>query len=160
MLDSISELVILSIYISSIYIFTMTRHATSSKPQAVKSQMFLELIASKWIICVIYELGHQTKRYHEIYKAISITQKSLSVTLRKMERDGVVSRIIYPVVPPHVEYELTPLGKELLSMLDAMGVWLDVHFEEVSRCQLAYDKSKEKPPFWMQPRDPNAPLGA
>lgn len=137
----------------------MATKITTTKPKVMSSQSFLELIASKWTVAVLYELDGCTKRYHEIHEAMSITQKSLSVTLRKMERDGFVTRNIYPIIPPRVDYELTQLGKELLDAVNVMSEWLEGHHEEIKKYRSVYDSIKDRAPFWMQPKDPNAPMG-
>lgn len=124
-------------------------------------RLFLDLIESKWVLCILYELDNGTKRYNEINKAISgIRQKPLSVALRKMERDGLIERIIYPIIPPKVEYRLTEFGAEITGISTKLGKWIDVHSDTISSAQKLYDNSSDGPPFWMQPRNPNTPLGA
>ncbi len=119
---------------------TETTKAKDFRVEAKKSKLFLNLLVSKWTVSVIYELCHDTKRYSEIHKAIDgVTQKALTDTLRKMERNGLIERIIYPVIPPKVEYKLTALGLELHKMTGAMADWLETHVEELDRAQNAYD---------------------
>lgn len=122
------------------------------KPVAQKSQLFLQLIASKWTICIMYELYDCTRRYHELSEALAVTQKSLTVALRKMERDGLIARIVYPVVPPHVEYRLTPLGEKMLAVVKTLGSWFEAHGEEIDISRAAYDANKSQKPFWMEPK--------
>ena len=139
----------------------MQEHLASSnhRPPVVKSRVFLDLIASKWIICVLFELCEGTKRYNELNKAIpDITEKPLSTTLRKMERDGLIMRAVYPVVPPRVEYQLTALGDEVVAMMNTINQWAETHFTEIKQSRLHYDEAKSSQPFWMKPKQPNEPI--
>jgi DNA-binding HxlR family transcriptional regulator len=68
-----------------------------------------------------------------------ISQRMLTVTLRGLERDGLVSRVVHPVVPPRVDYDLTPMGHTLLSTVTALVVWADRHMEDVDASRRAYD---------------------
>ena len=88
------------------------------------TQRVLETIADKWSVIVIYALSKQeTRRYSELQRIIGgISQKMLTQTLRKLERDGLVERHVYPVVPPKVEYSLTPLGKTLTELVKYSGL--------------------------------------
>jgi DNA-binding HxlR family transcriptional regulator len=88
------------------------------------SRRVLNLIADRWTALVIYALDHETRRYSELEKMIGgISQKMLTQTLRRLERDGIVARTVYPVVPPHVEYALTPLGATLIAALRLLCQW-------------------------------------
>jgi DNA-binding HxlR family transcriptional regulator len=92
----------------------------------------LDLIANKWTTLVIYALSRGTKRYSELEHEIEgISQKMLTQTLRNLERDGLVSRVVYPVVPPRVDYTLTPLGKTLKEPLSAICAWAKQHHAEL-----------------------------
>lgn len=87
-------------------------------------QTCLEFISDKWKILIIRDLLSGTKRFGELKKSLSpITQKMLTQQLREMENDGLVSRKVYPVVPPKVEYSLTPLGKSLEPVIEKMKQW-------------------------------------
>lgn len=87
-------------------------------------QTCLEFISDKWKILIIRDLLNGTKRFGELKKSLSpITQKMLTQQLREMENDGLVSRKVYPVVPPKVEYSLTPLGKSLEPVIEKMKQW-------------------------------------
>ena len=88
------------------------------------SRRVLNLIADRWTALVIYALDHETRRYSELEQMIGgISQKMLTQTLRRLERDGIVARTVYPVVPPHVEYALTPLGATLIAALRLLCQW-------------------------------------
>lgn len=92
------------------------------------SRQVLDRIADKWTSLVIYALSAGTVRYGELQRRIGgISQKMLTQTLRSLEVDGLVDRKIYPVVPPHVEYSLTPLGRTLIEPLTAVCRWAEKH---------------------------------
>ena len=96
------------------------------------SRKVLERIADKWTSLVIYALAEQTLRYGELQRRIGgVSQKMLTQTLRSLEEDGLVARKIYPVVPPMVEYSLTPLGKTLIEPLTAIRVWAERHLPKL-----------------------------
>lgn len=96
------------------------------------AQEVLDLIADKWTALVIYTLAGRTMRHGEMRKAIGgVSQKMLTQTLRKLERDGLVQRTVFPVVPPHVEYALTPLGMSLLEPLKTLCRWAEDHLGEM-----------------------------
>lgn len=84
----------------------------------------LTLISNKWIILILRELMPGTKRFGELKKSIGhVTQKVLTAQLRQMEENGLVTRTVYPEVPPRVEYTLTETGYSLKPILDAMWNW-------------------------------------
>jgi DNA-binding HxlR family transcriptional regulator len=109
-------------------------------------QRVLETIADKWSVIVIYALSTtETSRYSELQRLIGgVSQKMLTQTLRKLERDGLVERQVYPVVPPKVEYSLTPLGKTLTELLKAICQWAESHFDEVEVARLRYDEKSDR----------------
>ncbi len=81
-------------------------------------------IGGKWKTVVLWYLKNGTKRYHELRRHIpDITEKMLSIQLRKLEQDGIVRRTVFAEVPPRVEYTLTPFGKTLIPVLDALAKW-------------------------------------
>lgn len=84
----------------------------------------LSVIGTKWMVLIIRELLNGTMRFGEIQKALDgISQKVLTTNLRKMEKEGLLNRKVYPEVPPRVEYTLTDLGYSLKPVLDAMKDW-------------------------------------
>ena len=96
------------------------------------SREVLNLIANKWTVMVIYALSKGTARHSELRHSISgISQKMLTQTLRQLEASGLVKRTVYPVVPPKVEYSLTPLGKSLLEPVAVLKQWAENHMEEI-----------------------------
>ena len=84
----------------------------------------LEQISGKWKGLIVYHLMDETLRFSELSRSIgNVTQRSLTKQLRELEADGIVSRKVYPVIPPKVEYSLTEKGKTLKSVIVALGDW-------------------------------------
>jgi DNA-binding HxlR family transcriptional regulator len=109
------------------------------------ARQILDRVGDKWSIAVIYQLGHGTQRFTELRRAIhGISQRMLTATVRTLERDGLVLRTVYPVVPPRVDYTLTPLGQTLLGTVYQLMKWAVEHAEDVNDAQTAYDKKAEE----------------
>ena len=101
-------------------------------PERQKSQKGLELFGNRWMALALYSLSTGTKRYGELRREIpGASQRMLTRTLRNLERDGLVRRKVYPVVPPMVEYSLTSLGGTLIQPLTALCQWSQKHMDEV-----------------------------
>jgi DNA-binding HxlR family transcriptional regulator len=84
----------------------------------------LARVGDKWTILVVGVLGDGAKRFNEIRRGLgSISQRMLTLTLRGLERDGLVTRTVFPTIPPRVVYELTKLGRSLLEPVNAIGLW-------------------------------------
>src|SRR6185437_3579944 len=84
----------------------------------------LSRVGDKWTVLVVSTLGDGPKRFNELRRALgSISQRMLTLTLRALERDGLVTRTIYPTIPPRVDYELTRLGRSLLTPVSGLGLW-------------------------------------
>jgi DNA-binding HxlR family transcriptional regulator len=98
-------------------------------------------IGDKWSVYLIHVLGDAgTLRFNEIQKRVEgISQRMLTVTLRGLERDGLVARTVYPEVPPRVEYALTNLGKTLRQLVRGLVKWSEEHLGEVSEARTKYD---------------------
>jgi DNA-binding HxlR family transcriptional regulator len=97
---------------------------TDCAPEWCPIEITLEVIGGMWKVIIIRELINGTRRYNELHRALKrATHKMLAQQLRELERDGVVNRKVYPVVPPKVEYSLTPLGRRLKPILKAMQSW-------------------------------------
>lgn len=104
------------------------------------TRLVLNRIADKWTVLVVSSLEQGTKRFSTLQREIGgVSQKMLTQTLRGLERDGLVHRTIYPTVPPKVEYTLTPLGRTLVGLVDAIRVWSEQHIEAVMQAQTHYD---------------------
>lgn len=92
------------------------------------SRVLLEVLAEKWTIPVIHSLARGTKRTGELQRELTgVSQKMLTQTLRMLERRGLVAREVFPVVPPRVEYRLTPLGRSLNAPLAVLCSWVEKH---------------------------------
>jgi len=90
---------------------------------------------------VISLLGNGPRRFNEIKRMIGgISQRMLTLTLRGLERDGLVTRTVFPTIPPRVEYELTDLGKSLWKPVEALGEWARQHQPDIAVAQRRYDK--------------------
>ena len=98
------------------------------------SREVLDLIADKWTVLIIHSIAIETLRHNEIARALGdISQKVLTQGLRKLERNGIITRTIYPVVPPRVEYALTKKGRALAAAIDAMAAWAERWVEPGAR---------------------------
>lgn len=103
-------------------------------------RQILDRVADKWSLLAIALLDRRSMRFTELRKEIDgISQRMLTVTLRHLERDGLVSRTIHPVIPPRVEYALTPLGISLHDTIQALLVWTEDHQNEIADARIAYD---------------------
>ena len=93
----------------------------------------LDHIGSKWAILIIYALSQGTRRYSQLQQRIEgVSPKMLIQNLRKLEACGLVKRVVHPVVPPQVDYSLTPLGETLLDPLAVLYEWAEKHVHELT----------------------------
>jgi DNA-binding HxlR family transcriptional regulator len=132
----------------------VTYHEESVKPyqdelgdscKSCTAREALNLIADKWTVLVIDALANGNKRYSEIYRSVScITHKMLAQTLRRLERDGIVEREVYAVVPPKTEYTLTALGETLIAPIHAFFQWGEQHMDTVEQSRINYDAAQER----------------
>jgi DNA-binding HxlR family transcriptional regulator len=96
------------------------------------SRDLLARIANKWTALIIHCLAARTLRYNELQREVSgISQKMLTQTLRALEEDGLILRKVYPVIPPMVEYTLTPLGRTLVIPLHAICQWAETYLPKI-----------------------------
>ena len=107
----------------------------------------LARVGDTWSVYVIHILGDaRTLRFNELRKEVDgISQRMLTVTLRGLERDGLVARTVHPEVPPRVEYSLTPLGVTLRQILRGLVAWAGDHLQEVDAARAAYDAEHGPP---------------
>ena len=104
------------------------------------TRLALDRIADKWTVLIVGRLAIGTRRFGELRREIAgVSPKVLTQKLRELERDGLVARRIYASVPPKVEYSLTPLGRTLVGLLDAIRVWAETHIETVLEAQRMFD---------------------
>ncbi len=100
----------------------------------------LSRVGDKWTVLVVSELGNGPKRFNEIRRALgSISQRMLTLTLRGLERDGLVTRTVFPTVPPRVDYELTKLGRSLLEPVSGIGLWARQHRAAIHEAREKFD---------------------
>lgn len=100
----------------------------------------LSLIGDKWSMLVIVNLGEGTKRFSELKRNIDgISQRMLTMTVRGLERDGLVHREVFPTIPPRVEYSLTKLGKNLLGPVSSLAKWAWKHRVTMEKSRAAFD---------------------
>ncbi|MGI9510969.1 MAG: winged helix-turn-helix transcriptional regulator [Geminicoccaceae bacterium] len=100
------------------------RHASYGCSQGCPVEAVLELIGGKWKGVVLYHLMERTARFNELKRQMGdVTQRMLTKQLRELEADGLVKRKVYPVVPPKVEYSLTPKGESLRPIIMALRAW-------------------------------------
>jgi len=105
-----------------------------TQPPTIKlgAEKALGVISDQWFIVIVHALMRGKHRFSELQRAIpGISKKVLTQTLRNMERDGFIIRTVYPVVPPHTEYELSALGESIVPALQGLCRWANEHFDEV-----------------------------
>lgn len=118
----------------------------TSGPSSCRAREVLQRVGDKWSVLAIDLLGQDTMRFTELQRAIDgITARMLTVTLRGLERDGIVTRTIHPVIPPRVEYALTPMGRTLLDTIGQLVTWTDSHLCEIETARAAYDARHVNP---------------
>lgn len=130
-----------------------------SDPGCTTIKDVLARVGDKWSVFVISLLGERTMRFTELHRSIEgISQRMLTLTVRQLERDGLVERVVHAVVPPRVDYSLTPLGRTLLPPVLALAGWADAHRTEIETARLAYDSQSEasRTP-WLIPTVPPIP---
>lgn len=100
----------------------------------------LDRIGDKWSVLVVVELAQGVRRFRELQRAVSgISQRMLTLTVRRLERDGLVTRTVYATVPPQVEYELTPMGHNLTHLVKALADWSADHREAIAESRRRWD---------------------
>ncbi|WP_265522410.1 winged helix-turn-helix transcriptional regulator [Oerskovia flava] len=110
-------------------------------------RQILDRVADKWSLLAIALLDRRTMRFTELKREIDgISQRMLSRTLRQLERDGMVTRTVHPVVPPRVDYALTPMGATLHSTIKSLVVWTEDHQLEIARARAEYDARQPTTP--------------
>src|SRR5579875_1289011 len=135
-----------------------TSVAGASAPRAplssCRAREVLRRVGDKWSVYVIDRLGQGSQRFSELRRGIDgITARMLTVTLRGLERDGLVSRTVHAAVPPRVDYQLTPLGETLLSTIGQLVSWADAHIGEIESARADYDARSCPPPCAAESAD-------
>ena len=117
-------------------------HGSSEACQAVNS--ILSRVGDKWTVLVVELLGQGPLRFNELRRLIGgISQKMLTTTLRGLERDGFVTRTVFPTIPPRVDYELTDLGRDLLVPVHALGEWARLNTGRVAKARVSFDMKQK-----------------
>src|SRR4029453_4010915 len=105
----------------------------------------LDRIGDKWSVLVVVMLGGGPKRFNELRRSIaSISQRMLTLTLRGLERDGLVTRTMFPTIPPRVDYALTELGLSLLGPVDALGAWARQNRQQIQQARAHFDAAEAR----------------
>jgi DNA-binding HxlR family transcriptional regulator len=124
-----------------------TRVAGSLSADCRAISGILNRVGDKWSVLVIMQLGVGPRRFNEIKRIIGgISQRMLTLTLRGLERDGLVNRTVTPTVPPRVDYALTELGRDLLAPVRALGEWAIRHQACIAAARARYDAANEADP--------------
>ncbi|MDQ1022887.1 DNA-binding HxlR family transcriptional regulator [Streptomyces umbrinus] len=107
----------------------------------------LDRLGDKWSVYVVVELASGIRRFKELQRAIpgGISQRMLTLTVRRLERDGLVKRTVYPTVPPQVEYELTEMGHSLTHLVKALADWSIAHRRAIAASHEAWDAAHPDP---------------
>src|SRR6266480_733076 len=104
----------------------------------------LARVGDKWTVLVVTVLGEGPKRFNELRRSLgSISQRMLTLTLRGLERDGLVTRTVFPTIPPRVDYELTDLGRGLSQPVEALGKWAYDHQTEIEDARARFDRRND-----------------
>ncbi len=104
-------------------------------------------VGDKWTVLVVTTLGGGAKRFNELRKALgSISQRMLTLTLRALERDGLVTRTVFPTNPPRVEYQLTKLGRSLLEPVSGLGLWARKNRAAIQDARARFDAQGRQAP--------------
>ncbi|WP_203593957.1 helix-turn-helix domain-containing protein [Streptomyces sp. SID9124] len=107
----------------------------------------LDHVAGKWSIGILVAAAHGPVRFTELERAITgISRRMLTLNLRKLERDGLLVRTVYPTVPPKVEYGLTPMARELHATLAGLVGWAERHRADITAARAAFDADAAKAP--------------
>ena len=126
------------------------RHTNGTTPAPTRAELtqtceirdLLDRLADKWSLLVVELLGDGKKRFTQLRRQIDgISQRMLTLTLRRLERDGLVERTVHAVVPPQVDYTLTPLGATLLDAVGPLVAWTRQHRAEIAGSRARYDEA-------------------
>ena len=119
---------------------TYEPHRGDAYDRTCPCRQVIHLIGDKWTVLVVDTLADGPKRFGELRRRLDgISQKVLTQTLRALERDGLVSRTVYPL-PLAVEYALTPLGSTTVALLEAVRDWAETHLPDIEAARTAYDE--------------------
>lgn len=109
-------------------------------PDCKRINEVLSRVGDRWSVLVIISLTHYgTLRFNELKRNLSISQRMLSLTLKQLERDGLVNRTYHPTIPPKVEYNLTPMGQSFREPVNALGHWALDNLAKIDAARSVYD---------------------
>jgi DNA-binding HxlR family transcriptional regulator len=115
-----------------------------SNPVCRTISTLLSRIGDKWTVLVVQTLGDGPRRFNELRREIpSVSQRMLTLTLRNLERDGLVSRTVTPSIPPRVDYALTELGNSLQKPISGLANWALDHVEDIHIAQARFDEAHD-----------------
>ena len=121
------------------------RNTRPTHDDCVAVREVLNRVGDKWSVLVISLLGAGPKRFNELRKMIEgISQRMLTLTVRGLERDGLVTRTIFPTIPPRVDYALTPLGRTLLEPVKALAKWAERNRQDIQSSRDRFDAKAKK----------------
>ncbi|MFD0134768.1 winged helix-turn-helix transcriptional regulator [Streptomyces sp. NPDC007148] len=129
----------------------MTTAGSESRPtrqqEPCRTREVLDIVGDKWSLLVVRNLSQGPLRFTELKRAIDgISQRMLTVTLRSLERDGILTRTVRNVMPPHVSYELTPMGKTLRQATAPLLEWSITHLTHIDAARATYDARPDTSP--------------
>ena len=105
-------------------------------------------VGDKWSVLIVSRLGEGPRRFNELRREIGgISQRMLTLTLRGLERDGLITRTVFPTIPPRVDYELTALGRSLLVPVSALGDWARKNQKKIAEAQARFDAANARKPL-------------
>ncbi len=108
------------------------------------SRKVFEMLGNKWTLLVLAAISRGINRHNQLLREINgISQKMLAQTLRSLERDGILLREVYPVMPPMVEYHITSVGASLISAICQLGAWAEHNVGSIEAARLRYDASEQ-----------------
>ncbi len=140
---------------SEMSVTVATARAAAEPPQSAECRKISQVLArvgEKWSVLIIIMLADGPRRFSDLKRAIGgISQRMLTLCLRGLERDGLVKRTVFPVVPPRVEYELTALGQSLREPVSQLASWARRHLAELDCARAEFDRREQ--------RDPDGPPG-
>lgn len=118
---------------------------TEQCPDCERINEVLARVGDRWSVLVIISLSeYGTLRFNELKRNLGISQRMLSLTLKKLERDGLVHRTYHPTIPPKVEYRLTKMGESFREPVNALGTWALENLNRIDRAREKYDRETEK----------------
>lgn len=113
-------------------------------PECSRINQVLSRVGDRWSVLIVISLSqYGVLRFNELKRHLGISQRMLSLTLRELERDGLVSRTYHPTIPPKVEYALTPLGESFKEPVKVLGLWALDNFGAIDSARAAYDAQAE-----------------